>query len=97
MKLIGHTNKKINFYSHRVTCMCHRITGHQYSTNVIKKEKGLYRVCQLGYDVRCAALLNQCESGEMWKSTAQLRDKGKKIICMTDSGLVMVMVLMINA
>jgi len=64
------------FYNDGGTCMCHGMTAHPYSTNVFALEKTLYGACKEGSDIRCSVHSNQCEVGEQWMSSLELKTAG---------------------
>jgi len=64
------------FYNDGGTCMCHGMTVHPYSSNVIDLEKTRYGACVDGSDIRCSVHSNQCEVGEEWMSSIELNMAG---------------------
>jgi len=56
--------------------MCHGMTAHPFSNNVIETEKTLYGACEKNGEYRCAIYSNSCEGDELWLSPIELGEIG---------------------
>jgi len=58
--------------------MCHGMTAHPYTTEVIELEKTKYGACFKDGTYRCAVYSEDCVSGEVWLNPIELEELDKE-------------------